>query len=97
MLDQKEFYLKNLEARLKSLEEELILQNYQKTIDKENNISKDVTMYASPGLLAGMERKMSNIMLESPISAKYSIQTPAMPKNGLSKGRIFELQQNIKN
>ena len=94
VLDQKETDLSNLEAKLKGWEEQLILQD--KKFDKENNTSNniDITMYASPGLLMGVEKKRSSIVLESPISSKYSNshQTPLIPKK---KGRIFELRQNV--
>ncbi len=88
-LDQKEIYLKDLESKLKTWEQDLIPQD--KKFDKENNISNhlDITMYASPGL-PGVECKLLNNVMESPISSKYSNQTPVIPKR---KGRIFELRQ----
>ncbi len=45
----------------------------------------DITMYASPGL-PGVECKLLNNVMESPISSKYSNQTPVIPNR---KGRIF--------
>jgi hypothetical protein len=74
-LDDKEVYLKNLEAKLKLWEEDLRAQSEQhpKT-DKENTGERsdnrthihDITMYASPSQGIVLERHLSKLVIGSP-------------------------------